>query len=289
MGLALSLGALTRSILWVCAVPVTLYLVIAGQSSFASRIRSAAIALVTFAVVLAPWAIRNTRLHQTFTLVDVMGGRNVMMGNYEFTPLERSWATITDVRGERAWHRVLAKTRPEGLKGLTQGQIDKEAMRYGVRYFFTHPAQTVPRVLVRFFNFWQLEREIVAGIKEGHWGPAGKPVVGAAIVIFSGAYAVVALAAIFGFFAAQLGWRQQGLLLLWIALPCAFHTIAFAHSRYHLPIVPILALYAAITLDCLLARDWQVLRRAAIPGAILSALLMAGWLREIVMVDLALL
>ncbi|HBJ36594.1 MAG TPA: hypothetical protein DDZ51_17930 [Planctomycetaceae bacterium] len=296
LGILLGLGALARSILWVCAVPILGFLVLTSAGEFRWRLRDSAIAAFVFVAVLAPWAWRNTRLHQTFTVVDVMGGRNVMMGNYEYTPLERSWATVTDVTGEKAWYRVLAESRPGGLRGLTQGQIDKLAMRYGVKYFFAHPEQSIPRSIVRFFNFWQLDRTFVAGFQKGLWGETSKPALAVAFLAFSGGYAIVALASILGFFTATWPWRIQspfpfgvnGLLLLWVVLPCAVHTIAFAHSRYHQPLIPIMAIYAAIVVDRLLSKDWPAIRRALLPSAILGAVLVLAWIREILVVDLRL-
>ena len=288
LGLALGFGALTRSILWTCAPPLLLYLLVASQSPWRLRIRDLGVTALLFAVVLAPWAWRNTRVHQTFTLVDVMGGRNVMMGNYEHTPLERSWATVTDVTGDRAWYRVLAESQPDGLNGLTQGQIDKLAMKYGIRYFFSHPVQTLQRCVVRFFNFWQLDRTIVAGLQQGLWGDVPKWGLATAVVVFSGSYVVLILGAIFGFFASRFPWRVQLLMLLWIALPCAIHTIAFAHSRYHQPLVPILAIYAAVALAAWRWPDQWSPQRAWWPTLILGSLLALGWLRELLMVDLQL-
>lgn len=285
LGLFLGLGALTRSILYLCAVPVAGYLVLFACYPVARRLALASLSIAVFAAILAPWAYRNTQLQQTFTLVDVMGGRNVMMGNYEHTPLERSWATITDVTGDQAWHRILAADTPD-YASLTQGQIDKRAMAYGLRYFFTHPKQSAQRCLVRFFNFWQLDRTIVAGLQQGVFGRHSQGFVLAMAVLFTGGYAATLLAAIGGLFIAPPPWRANLLLLLWIAIPCAIHTAAFAHSRYHLPLIPLLAVYAAAAVAALLAQPRLIFtRRAALAGATFAVFVVA-WARELVMVDL---
>lgn len=286
LGISLGLGALTRSVLWVCVPPIFFFLFVTSSGLWHLRAAKLAVALLVFGAVLAPWAWRNTRLQKTFTLIDVMGGRNVMMGNYEYTPLERSWATITDVTGEQAWHRVLAKDTPN-YSSQTQGQIDKLAMKYGVRYFFAHPTQSTIRCVVRFFNFWQLERELIAGAHQGLWGPVPKLGLVLLAVVILGSYTCVILPAIAGSFIAGIQWRQHGLLLLWIALPCAVHTIAFAHSRYHLPIIPIVACYAAPFWLAILARDFGKLKSASMWGGPFVLLLLLGWVRELIMVDLA--
>lgn len=286
LGISLGLGALTRSVLWVCVPPVFLYLYATSTGRWYFRAAKLSVALLVFGAVLAPWAWRNSNLQKTFTLIDVMGGRNVMMGNYEYTPLERSWATVSDVTGERAWYRVLANDTPN-YSSQTQGQVDKLAMKYGIKYFFAHPTQSAIRCVVRFFNFWQLEREVIAGAHQGLWGPVSKIGLGLLAIVILGGYASVILPAIGGFFIAGVPWRQHGLLLLWLALPCAVHTIAFAHSRYHLPLVPIIACYAAPFWIAVLDRDFSKLKNAAWWGGPLVMLLILAWVRELIMVDLA--
>ena len=169
LGICLGLGALTRSILYVCAPPVLFFLMLTGHGSIKQRFLHTLTAFAFCSAIIAPWSYRNTTIQKTFVIVDVMGGRNVMMGNYEFTPLERSWATVTDVTGERSWGAVLRSTL-DPSQMLTQGELDKLAMRYGINFFFTNPTLTAQRCVVRFFNFWQLERSISAGMKQGIWG-----------------------------------------------------------------------------------------------------------------------
>src|SRR5690606_37700273 len=146
---------------------------------------------------IAPWPYRNTTLQKTLTFIDVMGGRNVMMGNYEYTPLERSWATIDIARGQQSWNPVLAAETP-GYSQLTQGQIDKLAMKRGVRYFFAHPTVSLQRCVVKFFNFWQLERTIVAGASQGLFGQFTRLQLIALALVICGSYATAILSGIFG-------------------------------------------------------------------------------------------
>ena len=245
VGVCLALGALTRSILWLFSPLLCLLLLFAIQASWRKRILLSGTVLVSFLVVIFPWAWRNTQLHKTLVIIDVMGGRNVMMGNYEYTPLERSWATISDVTGEKSWHHVLAANTP-GYSELTQGQIDKAAMKYGIKYFFSHPGVSIQRSVVKFFNFWQLERELVAGMMQGIFGEIPKlTILGLAIVI-CGSYALTIFLAIYGAWLLPPANRWAHLLLLFaIGFTCLIHTAAFAHSRYHLPLIPILLAYAA--------------------------------------------
>jgi 4-amino-4-deoxy-L-arabinose transferase-like glycosyltransferase len=286
LGLSLGLGALTRSVLWLFSPLACLGLAIATNARPLRRFLLAGIVLTVFALTIAPWAWRNTQVQKTLTFVDVMGGRNVMMGNYEYTPLDRSWATIASQTGDRAWHTVL-KAHTPNYSALTQGQIDKAAMKYGVNYFFAHPWQSLVRSTVKFFNFWQLDREIVAGVRQGDFGRASMIVTLALALLVCGAYAAVAFGASFGALASPPPHRASHLALVaWLAFPCAIHTVAFAHSRYHLPLIPILAVYAAAAFVNWRS-IWERRRSWAFAGASLACVVLAAsWVREFIMVDM---
>lgn len=288
LGFCFGLGSLTRSILYVCAVPTIAYLLCFSADSLKHRLISCAVCAVTLIAILAPWSYRNTKLQKTFTVVDVMGGRNVMMGNYEFTPLDRSWATITDVSGPKAWHQVLL-SEVNSNEPLTQGQIDKLAMSRGIRYFFSHPLVSAKRVLVRFFNFWQLERSIPAGLRKGIWGTTSREFFIACSVIVVGAYSVLLFLCLQGMVHSPPSIARTSLLILWMGLPCAIHTAAFAHSRYHLPLVPIMACYAALFLIGTKrgSKTGGVNpRRLSTFACVLFGIFVCAWLRELIVVDL---
>jgi 4-amino-4-deoxy-L-arabinose transferase-like glycosyltransferase len=286
LGLCLGLGALTRSVLWLFAPVLAVGLVLLGQAPWPRRIAASALAITVFAGVIAPWAWRNTQLHKTLTFVDVMGGRNVMMGNYEYTPLERSWATIESQSGDRAWNIVLAK-HTDGYLQLTQGQIDKAAMKYGIGYFFGHPWLSLQRSTVKFFNYWQLERELVAATRVGLFGEPSLYAAVAVGLVVCGAYALTLFGAVFGVFMVPPPRRADlWLLAAWIAFPCALHTVAFAHSRYHVPFVPILAVFAAAAFrhGPEIVRNWK--SRSFAVACLVCIVFAASWARELVMVDL---
>ena len=283
LGIVLGLGALTRSILWLFAPLLAAYLFLVRGPGLWNRFRCAAIPMTCFLLTIAPWAWRNTKLQETLTFIDVMGGRNVMMGNYEFTPIERSWATVTEVTGDRAWNRVLSAANP-GYRDLTQGQIDKLAMSYGLRFALAHPGLSFQRSLVKFFNFWQLDRELIAGSVAGHFGQLSKPTILTTAIVICATYVTVIFGAIFGAIAVPpADVRVRWMLVLTIVFPCLIHSIAFAHSRYHLPLIPILSIYAAAA-----AMSWREVRRNRMfpLAAGMCMIFVLSWVREFIVVDL---
>jgi 4-amino-4-deoxy-L-arabinose transferase-like glycosyltransferase len=247
-GVVLGLAALTRSALWLFPPVAVMFILFLGTDrTWLGRIASCAALVLAFAVVLAPWTIRNTRLQQTFTTVDVMGGRNVMMGNYEHTPWHRPWAAI-EIKGDKEWITVLSRHHG-GFSGKTQGQIDKLAMKYALGYIAAHPVETLQLSSAKFFHFWQLERELVAGAKQGFWGPISTPTLLFLAAVILGGYVATILLGIFGFaMVPPQNWRMHLFLLLLTAYVSALHCVAFGHSRYHLPLMPILMIYGAALL-----------------------------------------
>jgi hypothetical protein len=211
---------------------------------FFERLLAVAVLLAAFIATIAPWSVRNTRLQESFQTIDVMGGRNFMMGNYEYTPMYRAWDAIS-ISGERSWISVLLRQYPSPRR-RTQGQIDKLALRAGVEYVRRHPGLTLRRDVIKFFDFWGLERELIAGAARGVFGPIPAPALVPLTLLIFGGYAAALWMGIFGMvLAPPADARVHALLLLIIGFICAVHTATFGHSRYHLPVMPLVLVYSA--------------------------------------------
>jgi hypothetical protein len=131
-----------------------------------------------------------------------------------------------------------------------------------------------------------LEREFLAAASDGYFGRLTMMGQLLLAVVICGSYAAVLFGAVFGICCMPpADPRTHWFLILSILFPCAIHTLIFAHSRYHLPIVPLLAVYAAATI---VRRNdiWQQ-RRSIVFGtaSVTCFVLVLGWLRELVFVD----
>ena len=211
-----------------------------------------------------------------------LGGYNLRMGNYEHTLEDRMWDTVA-LTGEKNWSWELTQEHP--AQHFTDGQKEKWAQRKALAYMMQHPGVTARRSLIRFADFWGLEREVIAGFRNRLFTPPQwfAWVVTVAIGV---AYPTVALLAVIGIWCAgPRDHRAHALLLLPVLFITAMHTIVFGHSRYHLPLIPILLLYAAAAVQ---GRSWTKL---ATPGwrrlgAIVTvAVLVAAWTRQVLLVD----
>ncbi len=282
-GFVFALGALTRSVLWLLPPLLVAAIACGGFARVPRRLAAAAVLVCAFSITIAPWTIRNTRLQQTFTLIDVMGGRNFMMGNYEHTPPYRAWDAIS-INGDRSWHAILA-ARSSEFQGTTQGQRDKLALKYALRFALEHPTQTIQRDLIKMANFWQLEREFVAGMSRGLWGPYPRPVVLGTALVICGTYAFVLFMAVYGLVMSPKPSRCHVIFLLLIGLVWGVHTLVFAHSRYHLPLMPFVLIYAASgMLNARLLWSMRWTPRFCVAG-LFCTLLAGSWLWEGLVTD----
>lgn len=276
-GALIGLAALTRSVVWLLPPVLILFLLVLGKGGFVRRLAGAAVLVAAFVVTIAPWAVRNTKLQETFVAIDVMGGRNFMMGNYQYTPLYRSWDAIA-IEGERSWVHEVQQVFPSAERS-TQGKVDKLALKQGLQFVKANPGLTLHRDVIKFFDFWGLERELVAGANQGYFGPIPRLGVLAVMAIIFGSYVAVLLLGIFGLvLAPPTDLRAHWFLLLVMAFICGMHSLVFAHSRYHLPLIPLLLLYSASALVHARGvwqqrRQWKFWLASSVMG-----LLVAGWI-----------
>jgi 4-amino-4-deoxy-L-arabinose transferase-like glycosyltransferase len=282
----LGLAALTRSVVWLAPPFLAILIALVWTGNWQGRVAAMVTVIGAFAVTIAPWAIRNSRLQETFVTIDVMGGRNFMMGNYQYTPLYRSWDAIA-IEGDRSWaHQVFVNYPPEQRR--TQGQVDKLALREGIAFARQNPGLTLLRSTVKFFDFWGLERELVAGAGRGYFGQMSKAGLLGLTAIIAGSYAAMMALAIFGlFFAGPIDRRAHWLFIGVIVFICGIHTIAFGHSRYHLPIIPLVLIYAASALTQSSMIWQQRYSRKFALALVCCGILVAGWIWGIIAVDWA--
>jgi 4-amino-4-deoxy-L-arabinose transferase-like glycosyltransferase len=284
-GVCIGLASLTRSVLWLFPLVLCLYLLCVWRTNLARRFLGAGLLFAAFAATIAPWTSRNTMLEKTFTTIDSMGGRNFMMGNYRHTPLYRSWAAI-GLQGELSWDYEVKVNHPRS-EWDTQGKKDKVALRRGIAFVLENPGLTLRRDLVKFFQFWGLERELLAGAAQGYFGGVSRALLLLLTVVIFGSYALALLSAVFGVVLAAVPDRRvHWMLMLIIAYVCGMHTLTFGHSRYHLPLMPLVLIFSASALAHAKAiwrrrRTWSFALAAGI-----GLVFVGGWLWEVVLVDL---
>jgi 4-amino-4-deoxy-L-arabinose transferase-like glycosyltransferase len=281
-GAALGLSALARSVMWPFVLLLPALAWFGLRSDRRDRGLTIAALVLGYAVVVAPWAIRNTALQGTFTVVDTMGGLNLYMGNYEHTPEDRMWDAVS-VAGEQAWHTKLPPVAEDGRK-WTEGTKEKWAQRQALAFIREHPQTTLRRSVLKFADFWGLERDFIAGVQRGYYHPPLWFAVVGALATTLG-YVATAVLAVVGFWVAPPDRRGHVLFITLVLFVCGVHTLVFGHSRYHLPLIPIMLLYAASALTSGRWREMFTASRPALLATSMALVLGLVWLREIFVRD----
>lgn len=283
-GVTLGLSALARSVLWpFIGVLVLLAWAAAREDRCRNRFAMVAVLVLGYAAAVGPWSVRNSALQRTFTVVDTMGGLNLMMGNYEHTPAARMWEAVSLTGTGLAWSASLPPRAPDGSQ-WTEGTKEKWAQRQALSFMVSHPLTTVRRAVLKFADFWGLERDFLAGVQRGYYAPPAVLVTAAGTAI-TVSYVCVMFLAILGILLAPPRRTAHVFLLAVILFIAGVHTVVFGHSRYHLPLIPLLLLYAAAAVE---SRAWRAIFEKT-PAALASVSLIAGllviWAREILVRD----
>lgn len=281
-GFFLGLGALTRSILYPFTIVALIYLFLATRDTLWKKSKYMLVFITGCIIVIGPWAARNALIHKTFVPVETMGGFNLYMGNYEHTPLNRAWAAV-DLTGDKAWYYGHERT----LHGMAEAQKQKWCAKMAKEFILGHKLLTLKRDMIKAANFWGLEREIIGGIMAGFYPGLDQKaiVVGLTLLIFT-SYMAVVLLAVFGFIS-NLGKTRYDLifLLLLTAFFTGIHALVFGHSRYHLPLVPVLIIFASWSLV-----NFKIIfeKRSLWSfkfAALVSILFISIWIREVAFVE----
>jgi hypothetical protein len=169
---------------------------------------------------------------------------------------------------------------------VTEGKKEKWAQAKAFEYIRAHPGTTLRRAVIKFADFWGLEREFIAGVQQGYYHPpAWFGMMGGVLV--AAVYALVALLGIAGIWLAAPAWRVHVVMLLPCVAIMGVHMIVFGHSRYHQPLIPVLATYAAALALRYRAGSWRGPAWAMTGAGLSVALLVAVWLRQLLFTDAA--
>ena len=214
-------------------LPVAFVLLLLGKRRLLTLVGVYAALLL----VLLPWTLRNYRAFGHFVFVSTNGGGNLLIGN-------NPWAN-----GAYVFRPEFAAIEGTG----NEYEQDRRAGSYAIDYMRGHPVETV-KVWPR--KFWYLYRGDIEGIRwsvEGieargvdapEWLKTGAVAVGEAYYLALGAACVASLLLFLRAGPGGLGGPGTvGLVVIgfFTLLGLAF----YGGSRYHFPIMPWVAMYAA--------------------------------------------
>ncbi|MFN8531589.1 MAG: glycosyltransferase family 39 protein [Anaerolineae bacterium] len=233
IGLSMGIAALIRPNGLVVLLAVPIYWLIATRNLVKAIVYTAVIGVLALLVIL-PWSLRNQRVFGTFVFITTNGG-NVMWEGTQTT------AGGSGVEGGRAL-----------CEGLTEPECDSYARGQAIQNILGDPvsyARYSLSKLVRLYAFgYQGIVQSVESTSEGYEMPS---IVRTGLIAAAQSYhlLILLLAAIGMVWSLRRGWTAVHtfyllILLAWSALHFLFH----GESRYHVPVLPVIAGYAALTL-----------------------------------------
>lgn len=242
-------------------------------------LRAAGMALLFLAAmtaVIVPWAARNYVQFGQVVLLETKGGVNLWLGNSPYTPND----VIRNV-----W-KVGVRERMLDVLPTDEVQRDRAAYALAIDYIRAEPGVFLARMPVKFADLMGFERNLAdtaeATTRGGGWNSLSK--LGSDVLAMV-VYIFVMVCGIAGLVLAPN--RADGAnapawkLLLGglIAYYVFAHMVIFGDGRFHLPLVPLFALYGAWALLQGRQARYTLARLLVILSGV--ALMVGVWAREI--------
>ena len=223
-GAAWGLAALTRPTCLAFGPAVVLWVLVV-MPNWRRRTLAALVTCVALAAMIAPWAVRNTLVHDQFVFASSLGGRGGMtlwVGNNPNATgfLSKDFAYFQQT-GSKLFSR---EDYPHPLDRANAYKAD------AVKFVQENPGRFVRLCAVRFVQLWKVYSPRV-------------PLAQSLVTIASFGVALL----FFLIQAARRGWRRspEMLMLLLIASQTAVHMVFAASVRYRIPIEPLVLVMAA--------------------------------------------
>jgi 4-amino-4-deoxy-L-arabinose transferase-like glycosyltransferase len=263
VGLVLGLTALTRSVV-TFFVPLAALWVWATSRPRRTGLRQGAVLILCFLIVTLPWSIRNTILHGEFHFVESALGYDLYQGYHPQSTGTFDWRIGTEL-----------------LEGMDDAERHHRAMGEVWTFVRADPLR-IPYLMFRKLGyFWGLDkRALIYFYANGYLGRWPAPLLAGVLLLTVVPFTLVAPAGLARLALAQPR-REMVLLALLFVYYVGIHTLILAEDRFHVPLVPILALLAASMLVKPTLR-WQAAQRwQRVLAVTLVALLIVNWGWEI--------
>jgi len=254
-GLLLGLAALTRSVILPFAGLALLWIALSLRQP-----RHAALAALALMVTIAPWIVRNSRLSHKLTGIETSLGYNLYVGYHPQSTGTFTFGPSLDllsVLDDRAREEIGTRKAVEFIRQAPWRFPYLAARRLG--YFFD--------LELRAFTYFYVN---------DFFGPIPAPCLFLTLLTLALPFVVISLSACFGAVLLRPAPPRTLLILLLVGylLP---HVFIISEDRFHLMLVPFLAI-AAASFWAYGLHAWEALSRRQRLGAILAVLcLLANW------------
>lgn len=219
-GIFLALTALTRSVILPFAVLAGLYLIYIHR-------KTALLTGFAFVLIVLPWVIRNSSLHHKFTGIETSMGYNLYLGYHPQGNGSFMFGPSLDL-----------------LTIMDDSERDEVGTQKAMEFIRAQPERFIPLAVNRLGFFFGLEKRVLMYFYSNNligYIPRGLLLTIAAVLLLP--FVVISLVAALSIPALQ--WNKRTILLAILfgayLLP---HVFILAEDRFHLALVPFLAILA---------------------------------------------
>lgn len=198
------------------------------------------LSILSFLAVVLPWTFRNSYVRRNPTFVETGFGTgigiNLYIGNAKDTPILGSWKKMESLKED-----VYLQSLMENGNDVERNQA---LIKVALSNIKQNPFLFAKRFLGKLLDLWGPERFIAGNINKGILGFKSMELVIGFSVASNLIYCFVLV-----FFIRQIlrqPWDQAKVLVVSLtALYSSAYAIFFGHPHYHLPLIPIMSVYAA--------------------------------------------
>jgi 4-amino-4-deoxy-L-arabinose transferase-like glycosyltransferase len=236
-GALLALSALVRPIS-LAFLPVLVIVLAIARAGWRTTIASLGIAVLTVVVVLAPWTLRNLRETGSFVPISTNLGDNLCMSRHP------------GADGAFQPHAACIVRTKTSTLAEREIEVNDTNTRRAARFVREHPATEVKLVFLRAYHTVENDHDGLLASESYGSNRYIPSTLRRALEITADAYFFVALAlsvlAVPAFIGRRRPWR---LFFSLAALALAVQPlIFFGDPRFHVPVLPFMAVFAAVTL-----------------------------------------
>jgi 4-amino-4-deoxy-L-arabinose transferase-like glycosyltransferase len=235
---------------------------ILGGGPWWSRARNGLLAVVLFALIVLPWAIRNQRMIGGWVGLTTHGGVTFYQGNNQ---------KVIDIPHYRGGVAPLDGL-PHAAEIAAMTELERERFTWEKgKEFLQQNRSAIPKIVWwKFVRFWRVKSDMgLSGVSSGWWWNKDSFLGRMAINVDVGfVYAIIVFPLfVAGIVITRKRWRELLFLYGVVVSHTAVALVFFGSIRSRIPVEPIIAIFAAITVDRLCRLRRPFLRRRARPEA----------------------
>ncbi|HUE97703.1 MAG TPA: hypothetical protein VMN99_00535, partial [Anaerolineales bacterium] len=233
--------------------------------------KRALLAIISFLLVISPWIIRNSLLHQKLTGIETSMGYNLYLGYHPQGNGSFVFGPSLDL-----------------LTILDDAERDRIGTAKAVEFIKAQPERFIPLAINRLGFFFGLEKRVLMYFYSNNIiGYVPPPLLLTISAVLLLPFVFISLSAIFGL--AYLRWKPEHILLILLLMGYILpHVFILSEDRFHLALVPYIASLAAQVwvngFAPLRVRSYETPTGKMMAGLVLFAafLLVANWGFELI-------